>query len=250
MRLKDKVAIVTGAGRGIGQAIAGAMAKEGAKIVVAEVSEQRGNKVANEIKQAGGQAVFTKLDVSNNDEIKTAVEDILKQFGKVDILVNNAALGQAESFLEGDEQRWDRVISVNLKGVILMTRAVLDNMIERKSGKIINIASNAASMGTDYQVVYGASKGGVAAFTRGLAQEIAPHHINVNAICPGFVETPMSDRGRELLPDYFRKMIGSNPWGRPGRPTDIAKVAVFLASDDSEYVTGQCIMVDGGYSRI
>lgn len=250
MKLRDRVAIVTGAGRGIGQAIAEAMAKEGAKIVVAEVSEQRGNKIAAEIKQAGGQAVFIKLDVSNSNEIKAAVENILKQFGKIDILVNNAALGQAESFLEGDEQRWDKVISVNLKGLILMTRAVVDNMIERKSGKIVNIASSTASVGTDHQVVYGASKGGVAAFTRGLAQEMAAYHINVNAINPGFVETPMSDRGRELLPDYFQKMVGSIPWGRPGRPDDIAKVAVFLASDDSEYVTGQCIMVDGGQSRI
>ena len=250
MKLKDKVAIVTGAGRGIGQAIAETMAKEGAKVIVAEASERRGGEVANQIKETGGQAIHMRVDVSNSSEIKEVVDSVLKQFGKIDILVNNAGLGQAESFLEGEEQRWDKVIAVNLKGTILFTRAVLDGMIERKQGKIINVASNAGIMGTDYQVVYGASKGGVVAFTKGLAVEMAPHHINVNAICPGFTETPLSSRGRELLPDYFNKMVGNIPWGRPGRPEDHAKVAVFLASDDSEYVTGHCILVDGGMSRV
>ena len=169
MKLKDRVAIVTGAGRGIGRAIAEAMAKEGAKVVVAEVAEQRGQEAANEIKKAGGQATFMKVDVTNSREIKTVVEMILEQFGKIDILVNNAALGQWEIFLDGDEQRWDKVIDVNLKGVILFTRAVLDSMVERKYGKIVNIASGAGIVGTNGQVVYAASKGGVVAFTRSLA---------------------------------------------------------------------------------
>ena len=253
MRLENMVAIITGAGRGMGKATAVAMAKEGAKIVVIDISDQRAKESTNEINEAGGQAISIRVDVSNSNEVQKAVETILEQFGQVDILVNNAGIGQVEHFLDGDKERWDRIIAVNLMGPIIFSRAVLSGMVKRKWGKIINIASIAGLIPCNGQVVYSASKGGTVAFTRSLAAEMAPHHINVNAICPGHVETPLFAKGRELLPahlmPYYRQLESDIPWGRMGLPEDIARVAVFLASDDSEYITGQCISVTGGVTH-
>lgn len=221
------------------------MVREGAKVVVADVSEERGQKVAAELGRIG-EALFKRVDVSNNLQIREIVDAVLKQFGWIDILVNNAGIVQTERFLEGKEADWDAMIAVNLKGVILFSQAVLGDMVKRKYGKTVNIASNGGVIANGGQVVYSATKGGVIAFTRSLAAEVAPHHINVNGICPGFTETPMTTRGLELHPGYFKKMVNHIPRGRPGVPADIAKVATFLASDDSEYMTGQCIVVDGG----
>ena len=250
LRLKDRVAIVTGASGGNGQAIAKAMAEEGAKVVVADILEQQGLETVKEISNAGLQAVFVKVDVSDSSEITTAVKTVLDQFGRIDILVNNAGVPLIENFHEGDEQHWDKVIAVNLMGVMVFTHSVLPGMIERKYGKIINIASTAAILAGPRQVVYSASKGGVVAFTRSLAAEMARHHINVVGINPGFIITPMSEKGREMMPGYFAKVESNIPWGRPGIPEDVAKLAVFLASDDSEYITGQCITIGGGLGGI
>lgn len=249
MKLKDRIAIVTGAGRGIGRGIAETMAKEGAKIIVADISEKRGEEVVASLRNIS-EALFKKVDVTNSDEIREVVVAVCEKYGKIDILVNNAGIAQLENFLEGEEKKWDRIISVNLKGLILFSRAVLERMVGKKYGKIINIASVAGEIAYPSQVVYSASKGGVIAFTRSLAAEMATHHINVNAISPGFTETPGTGRNRELLPDYFQKLEKSIPWGRAGRPEDIGKIAVFLASDDSEYMTGQCIVVDGGAAGV
>jgi 2-hydroxycyclohexanecarboxyl-CoA dehydrogenase len=226
------------------------MAKEGASVVVAEAADQRGAESAAEIRNAGGQAVFMKVDVTNSSAIRAVVEEVLKEFGKIDILVNNAGIMQVEGFLEGDEQRWDKIIATNLKGVILFSRAVLDCMVERRSGKIINVASTAGLIGTPNQVVYGATKGGVVAFTRGLGAEMAGYHINVNAICPGFTETEAGAKRKKEEAEYFAKKAESNPWGRIAYPYDHAKLAVFLASDEAEYITCQCISVNGGASRM
>jgi len=245
VKLRDRIAIVTGAGSGIGQGIAEAMVREKAKVVVADVSDERGQDVASKLGRIG-QTLFKRVDVSSKHQIREVVDAVLKQFGRIDILVNNAGIVQTERFLEGKEADWDVMIAVNLKGVILFTQAVLGGMVERKYGKIVNIASGAGVIANGGQVVYSASKGGVIAFTRSLAAEVAPHHINVNAICPGFIETPMTTKGLELHPSYFKKIVNHIPWGRAGLPGDIAKVAAFLASDDSEYMTGQCIVVDGG----
>jgi NAD(P)-dependent dehydrogenase (short-subunit alcohol dehydrogenase family) len=252
-KLEDKVAIVTGAGRGIGESIAVAMAEQGARIAVVEVSDQRCKETADKITEMGGKAIYLKADVSVWTEVEKAVAAVIDRFGCVDILVNNAGIGQVENFLDGDRKRWQRIIAVDLMGVAFFSRAVLDDMIKRKAGKIVNISSNAGIFPCARQVIYSAAKGGVVSFTRSLASEMAPYHINVNAICPGSVETPMYMKAHDILPDdlkpYQRRMQDDIPWGRLASPKEIARLAVFLASDDSDYITGQCISVDGGASH-
>jgi len=246
MRLKDRVAVVTGGGQGIGQAIAEAMASEGAQLVLLDIELEKTTHVVKGIEKAGGEATHLQVDIANGKEAKKAAEDIAKKFGRVDILVNNAGIAKVESFLEGDEVFWDKMIDVNLKGLMMLCQAVLPGMVKQQYGKIVNIASGAALSAAKMQVVYSATKGGAAAFTRSLAAEVAKYHINVNAICPGFVATPMTDLGRETFPKFFKKMEQLIPWGRPALPADIANVAIFLSSEESEYITGQNILVDGG----
>jgi len=249
MKLQGKVAIVTGAGSGIGRSIATTLSKEGSIIVIAERIEEWGNSVGGEIREAGGEILMMKVDVTKSDEVNSVVKVVLEKYHKIDILVNNAGVAKIEKFIEGDEKSWNRIIDVNIKGVILFTRAVLGGMIKRSYGKIINIGSAAGLVGLDQQVVYGATKGAVIAFTKGLAIELAPYKININCVCPGVIDTPMTRLGTEKYPDYFRKIQNNIPWGVDGQPGDIAKTVLFFASDDSEYLTGQTVCVDGGYTR-
>ena len=246
MRLKDKVAVITGAGRGIGQAIAEAMAKEEAKLVLIDIAIDERAQLVKSIEKAGGEAMQLQVDISSGKEIKEAVENIVKKFGRVDILVNNAGIGTIENFWEGNEGRWNKMIDVNLIGLMLLSKAVLPGMIERRYGKIVNIASGAALSAAEMQTVYAATKGGVVAFTKSLAAEVARYHINVNSISPGLVITPMTESGKKAFPDIFSDFEKNIPWGRPAQPADIAKCAIFLSSEESEYITGQNILVDGG----
>jgi 2-hydroxycyclohexanecarboxyl-CoA dehydrogenase len=252
-KLEDKIAIVTGAGRGIGESIAAAMAEEGARVAVVEVSDQRCKETTDKIIKMGGQAMSLKVDVAVWMEVEEAVSTVISRFGRVDILINNAGIGQIENFLDGDRKRWERIIAVDLMGVAFFSRAVLHDMVKRKAGKIVNISSNAGIFPCARQVIYSAAKGGVVSFTKSLASEMAPYHINVNAICPGSVETPLYMKAHDLLPDhlkpYQRKMQDDIPWGRLASPEEIARLAVFLTSDESKYITGQCISIDGGASH-
>ena len=256
MRLADRVAIVTGSGRGIGKGIAQKFAQEGAKILIVDIDPHTAEATAAEIQKAGGQARWRKVDVTREAEVKEMVAFALREFGQIDILVNNAGIVQAAPFLELSEQDWDAILAVNLKGVVLCTKAVVAEMMKRKSGKIINIASRAGRVGIAHMASYCASKFAVVGLTQSNAMEFAPH-ITVNAICPGIVMTYMWE---EYLPVHLGKIRGLSPeemqrsrlatvpMGRPQYPEDVAKVALFLASPDADYITGQAIMDTGGMS--
>jgi 3-oxoacyl-[acyl-carrier protein] reductase len=245
MKLKDKVAIITGAGQGIGKEIALTFAKEGAKVVVTDITGKE-KEVAEEIKKMGREAIAVKVDVSKMEDAKKMAKETLKTFGRIDILVNNAGIYPFKLFVEMTESDWDKVINVNLKGTFNCTKAVVETMIKQKYGKIINITSIAGTVVGFLQLThYCASKAGITGFTRALALELAPYGINVNAIAPGPIETPGTQAlGKEAY-ENFKKAI---PIGRWGKPEDIASLAVFLASDESSNITGQVIVSDGGYT--
>ena len=256
MRLKNKTAIVTGAGRGIGKAIAMALAKEGANIVICDIDLDEAKKVANEIKKMGRESLAIKADVRLKKDVDNLVERTIERFNSIDILASNAGVSSMEYVIEMPEEKWDFNMDINLKGMFLVTQAVARQMIKQKSGKIICTASMAGKGGTPMQAHYNASKHGVIAYVKSLAMELAPYGINVNAVCPGTVKTSMQDRevkwmaekrGAGATPEEIREeLISFTPLGRLGQPEDIAKVVVFLASNDSSFITGQALNVTGG----
>ncbi len=247
--LKNKVAIVTGARRGMGRTHALLLAKAGAKITVSDISEEDCQKVVDEIKEAGGEAISVKCDISKKEEVEKMVKETVENFGKVDILVNNAGIVEFTPFLDMTEEVWDKMIDINLKGYFLCAHACAKEMTKQKSGVIVNIGS--VSMGNQgiafpALVHYTASKGGIAGMTEALAVDLAPYNIRVNTVCPGMIDTPMVDSIKQDE-KAMEALLAKIPMKRAGKPEEISSVVLFLASDQSSYMTGSVVVVDGGW---
>jgi NAD(P)-dependent dehydrogenase (short-subunit alcohol dehydrogenase family) len=245
MRLKDKTALVTGAASGIARATAELFASEGATVVVADNAADAGGETVAAIKAAGGKALFVQTDVSDSGQVSRMVDTAVRAYGRIDILFNGAGILLYGTVLETDERAWNRVLSINLNGTYLCCRAVLPHMIRQGGGSIINVASTVgAHDACANAVAYVTSKGGVTLFTRAIAIDHARQGVRVNAICPGATDTPMLRNA--LSPEAVEALAQSQPIGRLGRPEELAKAALFLASDDSSFVTGSAMYVDGG----
>jgi NAD(P)-dependent dehydrogenase (short-subunit alcohol dehydrogenase family) len=249
MRLKDKVALITGGTSGIGEATALLFAQEGAKIAVTGRDETRGHAVTVKILEAGGQAIFLRTDVRKSDECKRAVNETISSFGRVDILFNNAGIFYPQTTLECSEEEWDLQIDINLKGTFLMSKFALPPMIDQGRGVIINNSSGWGIVGGDRAVAYCASKGGVVLLTKAMAIDHGRQGIRVNCICPGDVVTPMlpeDARMRGMKWEDYLASCANRPMGRVGTVDEIAKAVLFLACDDSSFMTCAALVVDGG----
>jgi len=247
--LKGKVAIVTGARRGMGRTHALKLAEAGAKVAVSDISLEDCQKVVKEIEKNGGKALTVKCDVTKKEEVEKMVRETIEKWGKIDILVNNAGICQFKPFLELAEEEWDKTLDINLKGYFLVAQAVTKEMIKRKSGSIINIASVAmgqTGVGFPALVHYCASKGGIVAMTEAMALELAPYNIRVNAISPGAIETPMIDP-LKTDPKMMEGTLVRIPMHRVGKPEEVSNLVLFLASDASSYMTGSDVVIDGGW---
>ena len=251
MRLKDRVAIVTGAASGLGRGIARALAAEGARVAILDVDEAGAAETAEGIRGAGGEALALRTDVTVRGEVEAAVAEVVRRFGGVHVLVNNAGWDRPMPFLDTDEAFWDKILAVNLKAHFHLAHVVLPHLIRGGGGKVVAIASDAGRVGSSGEAIYSAAKGGVIAFTKTLAREMARHRINVNCVCPGPSETPLFETeftaGRPALAEALKKAI---PWGRLGRPADVAGAVVFLASEEADFITGQTLSVSGGLTMI
>ncbi len=243
MEFKEQTVMVTGGARGIGKAIAENFAGKGANLVIADISLEAAEATAGEIAAQGVKARALKLDVSKSAEIENAFSAIVKEFGRIDVLVNNAGITRDSLILRMKEEDWDTVISVNLKGVFLCTKEAVKIMVKQRYGRIVSIASVVAFMGNPGQANYGASKAGIIGLTKTTAREYASRGITVNAVAPGFIATAMTD---ELNENIKQEMLKSIPAGKFGSVADVANAVVFLTSPDSGYITGQVIHVNGG----
>ncbi len=246
MDLSNKVALVTGSGRGIGRAIALKLAEVGATIMVNDVSETA-EAVAEEIKAMNQQSFAVLADVSSSEDVARLVETTISTCGKIDILVNNAGIARDQLVMRMSEEDWDRVISVNLKSVFLCSRAVLRPMLKQRWGRIISIASIIGIVGNPGQANYASAKAGIIGFTRTIAKEVASRGITANAIAPGFIDTEMT---QHLAENYRQELMKRIPLGYLGSPRDVAEAVAFLASEEARYITGQVLSVDGGMAGV
>jgi len=244
MDISNRIAIVTGSGRGIGRAIALKLAEVGATVVVNDIGDaQPLEAVAQEIEAMGGQSLPILADVSSSSDVARLVEEAIAAYGRIDILVNNAGIARDQLLLRMSEEDWDRVLDVNLKSVFLCTRAVLKYMVKQRWGRIISIASIVGIVGNPGQANYASAKAGIIGFTRTVAKEVASRGITANAVAPGFIDTDMTQRLKEDWKQELKKQI---PLGYFGSPRDVAEAVAFLASEEARYITGHVLGVDGG----
>ena len=243
MQLTGKVALVTGAAQGIGKAVALLLARNGADIVVSDINLEKAEEAAKEIQAVGRKAIATKVDVASLGDVERMVQAVIEHFGHIDILINNAGITRDKLILRMAEEDWDAVLNINLKGTFNCTKVVVRHMSKQRSGKIVSIASVVGEMGNAGQANYSASKAGVIGFTKTIAREFAQRGINVNAIAPGYIETPMTEALPEKAKEELRRLI---PMERLGRPEDVAEAVLFLVSEASGYITGQVLNVNGG----
>jgi 2-hydroxycyclohexanecarboxyl-CoA dehydrogenase len=243
MQLEGKKAIVTGAGRGIGRAIALELSRRGSDVVVCDLNPDTAEQVFREVKSLGRQSLAIAVDVADSQAVARAVEKALREFGQVDILVNNAGWDRIQPFVDTTPEFWDKVIGINYKGVLNFSHAVCRHMMERKGGKIVNIASDAGRVGSLGETVYAGAKGGVIAFSKSLAREMARFGVHVNCVCPGPTDTDLFREQAEKVRQALERAI---PFRRVAKPEEIARAVAFFASPVSDYVTGQVLSVSGG----
>jgi NAD(P)-dependent dehydrogenase (short-subunit alcohol dehydrogenase family) len=247
VRLKDKVAIITGAASGIGKATAKLFAEHGAKVVVADIDKDGGSQTVTQIQNGGNEAIFVETDVTLKVDTEKMVAQTVETYGKLDILFNNAGIAMRLPVAELPEADWHRCLDVNLTGVFLCAKAAIPAMLKNGCGSIINMSSIYGVVGADVRAAYVASKGGVTNLTRGMALDYAENNIRVNCICPGFVETPLV-AGVIKTPEEYQALADKHPMCRLGQPEEIAYGALYLASDESAFVTGIALPIDGGYT--
>jgi 2-hydroxycyclohexanecarboxyl-CoA dehydrogenase len=242
-KLDDKIAIVTGAGQGIGRGIATKLAAEGATVVVSDINEATAKQTAEAI---GGGAIGVRADVTSRESVEAMVEQVHQQFGRIDVLVNNAGWDTAGPFVDSDPADWDRIIAINLYGVLHTSKAVLPIMAAQGHGSVVNLASDAGRVGSSGEAVYSAAKGGVIAFTKATAREMARHQVNANVVCPGPTDTALFASMGGDNPKLREALTRAIPFRRLARPADLANAVAFFASGEASYITGQTVSVSGG----
>jgi NAD(P)-dependent dehydrogenase (short-subunit alcohol dehydrogenase family) len=249
MRLKDRVAVVTGGSNGIGEAYVKGMASEGASVVLADIDEKRGAQIVAEVKKAGGKASFARTDVSDKRDAEKMVKTAIDEFGSMDILVNNAGILYTAPFEDTTGEMWDKLLAVNVKGLFFCSQAAAVEMKKKRSGKIVNISSIAAVGAQASLCAYSSTKGAVLPITKVFALELAPYNVQVNAILPGTTDTGMA-KAAMVDPNWAKQITEGIPMKRLGRTRDLLGAVLFFASSDSDYCTGQTLIIDGGYSMV
>lgn len=253
MKLQGKTALVTGGGRGIGRAIVLALAREGCQVAIADLLPENARAVVAEVEAKGIKALALPVDLTRRDEVERAVAETLAQFGQLDVLVNNAGWDRMGLFLDSDEETWERIIAVNFKALLYVSKAALPAMVARGTGAVVNIASDAGRVGSSGEAVYSGTKGAIIAFSKALARELARHRITVNVVCPGLTETPLLQSLRDQSPRMAKildAVTRAIPLGRVAKPEEIAGAVVFFASPEAAFITGQTLSVSGGLTMV